>query len=109
MTFQHLFYFGCSNITIVTIVCKIPLLARRTRPKAPAGQARRATIGYLVYNRYNVTGQSQESEESSMPAKIKEVHCKLHLFQVTLCTVYTRSYSFNTDIHMHYARRFDNC
>ena len=29
------------------VVCKIPLLARRTRPK---GQARRATIGYLVYN-----------------------------------------------------------
>ena len=29
-------------------VCKIPLLARRTRPK---GQAR-ATIGYLVYNEY---------------------------------------------------------
>ena len=28
------------------LVCKIPLLARRTRPK---GQARRATIGYLVY------------------------------------------------------------
>ena len=28
------------------VVCKIPLLARRTRPK---GQARRATIGYLVY------------------------------------------------------------
>ena len=28
------------------IVCKIPLLARRTQP---AGQARRATIGYLVY------------------------------------------------------------
>ena len=26
------------------IVCKIPLLARRTRPSA------RATIGYLVYN-----------------------------------------------------------
>ena len=30
------------------VVCKIPLLARRTRQ--PAGQARRATIGYLVYN-----------------------------------------------------------
>ena len=27
-------------------VCKIPLFARRNRPK---GQARRATIGYLVY------------------------------------------------------------
>ena len=37
-------------------VCKIPLLARRTRPKGwqPAGQARRATIGYLVYNMYLV-------------------------------------------------------
>ena len=32
------------------VVCKIPLLARRTRPKQPAGQARHATIGYLVYN-----------------------------------------------------------
>ena len=30
-------------------VCKIPLLARRTRPMQPVGQARRATIGYLVY------------------------------------------------------------
>ena len=33
-----------------TIVCKIPLLARRTRPK---GQARRAMIGYLVYKPHN--------------------------------------------------------
>ena len=32
---------------LIHIVCKIPLLARRTRP---VGQARRATIGYLVYN-----------------------------------------------------------
>ena len=32
------------------LVCKIPLLTRRTRPMQPAGQARRATIGYLVYN-----------------------------------------------------------
>ena len=31
------------------LVCKIPLLARRTRPMQPVGQARRATIGYLVY------------------------------------------------------------
>ena len=31
------------------LVCNIPLLARRTRPK---GQARRATIGCLVYNLY---------------------------------------------------------
>ena len=31
------------------LVCKIPLLARRTRP---GGQARRATIGYLVYKLY---------------------------------------------------------
>ena len=31
------------------VVCKIPLLARRTRPMQPVGQARRATIGYLVY------------------------------------------------------------
>ena len=27
------------------LVCKIPLLARRTRPMQPVGQARRATIG----------------------------------------------------------------
>ena len=35
----------------IVFVCKIPLLARRTRPKGgrPVGQARRATIGYLVY------------------------------------------------------------
>ena len=32
------------------LVCKIPLLARRTRPMQPVGQARRATIGYIVYN-----------------------------------------------------------
>ena len=32
----------------VSFVCKIPLLARRTRPMQPIGQARRATIGYLV-------------------------------------------------------------
>ena len=31
------------------IVCKIPLLARRTRPKGQRPSAR-ATIGYLVYN-----------------------------------------------------------
>ena len=30
----------------IYFVCKIPLLARRIRPK---GQARCATIGYLVY------------------------------------------------------------
>ena len=30
-------------------VCKIPLLAQRTRPMQPIGQVRRATIGYLVY------------------------------------------------------------
>ena len=35
----------------VTVVCKIPLLARRTRPKAARPSAR-ATIGYLVYKRY---------------------------------------------------------
>ena len=33
-------------VTGVILVCKIPLLARRTRP---VGQARRSTIGYLVY------------------------------------------------------------
>ena len=33
-----------------SFVCKIPLLARRaTRPMQPAGQARRARIGFLVY------------------------------------------------------------
>ena len=31
------------------VVCKIPLLARRTQPKAARPSAR-ATIGYLVYN-----------------------------------------------------------
>ena len=38
---------------------------------------------------YNVTGQSQESEGSCKPARIKEVHSKLHSFQASLCTVYT--------------------
>ena len=36
---------------------------------------------------YNVTGQSQESEGSYKPARIKEVHSKLHLFQASLCTL----------------------
>ena len=36
---------------------------------------------------YNVTGQSQESEGSCKPAKIMEVHSKLHLFQASLCTL----------------------
>ena len=36
---------------------------------------------------YNVTGQSQESKGSCMPARIKEVHSKLHSFQVSLCTL----------------------
>ena len=38
----------------ITFVCKIPLLARRTRPR-PKGQARRATIGYLVYKYYVIS------------------------------------------------------
>ena len=50
---------------------------------------------------YNVTGQSQESEGSYKPARIKEVHSKLHSFQALLCTVYTHSYSFNPDICLH--------
>ena len=36
---------------------------------------------------YNVTGQSQESEGSYKPARIKEVHSKLHLLQASLCTL----------------------
>ena len=36
---------------------------------------------------YNVTGQSQESEGSCKPARIKEVHSKLHSFQNSLCTL----------------------
>ena len=36
---------------------------------------------------YNVTGQSQESEGSCKPARIKEVHSKLHSFQASLCTL----------------------
>ena len=31
------------------VACKIPLLARRTPPMQLVGQARCATIGYLVY------------------------------------------------------------
>ena len=50
---------------------------------------------------YNVTGQSQESEGSYKPARITEVHSKLHSFQASLCTLYTHSYSFNTDIYLH--------
>ena len=36
---------------------------------------------------YNVTGQSQESEGSCKPARIKEVHSNLHSFQASLCTL----------------------
>ena len=36
---------------------------------------------------YNVTGQSQESEGSCKPARIKEVHSQLHSFQASLCTL----------------------
>ena len=36
---------------------------------------------------FNVTGQSQESEGSYKPARIKEVHYKLHSFQASLCTL----------------------
>ena len=36
---------------------------------------------------YNVTGQSQESKVSFKPARIKEVHSKLHSFQASLCTL----------------------
>ena len=36
---------------------------------------------------YNVTGQSQESEWSYKPARIKEVHSKLHSLQASLCTL----------------------
>ena len=41
---------GCFKQANTIVACKIPLLARRTRPKgyAAVGQARRATIGYLV-------------------------------------------------------------
>ena len=41
---------------------------------------------------YNVTGQSQESKGSCKPARIKEVHSKLHSFQASLCTL--------TDTHL---------
>ena len=34
-----------------------------------------------------LTGQSQESEGSCKPARIKEVHSKLHSFQASLCTL----------------------
>ena len=36
---------------------------------------------------YNVTGRSQESEESYKPARITEVHSKLRSFQALLCTL----------------------
>ena len=36
---------------------------------------------------YNVTGQSQESEGFCKPARIKEVHSKLHSFHASLCTL----------------------
>ena len=39
------------------------------------------------WNNYNFTGQSQESEGSYKPARIKEVHSKLYSFQVSLCAL----------------------
>ena len=36
---------------------------------------------------YNVTGQSQESEGYCKPAKIREVHSRLHSFQASPCTL----------------------
>ena len=39
------------------------------------------------HDSYNVTGQSQESEGSYKPARIKEVHSKLHSFQTSLCAL----------------------
>ena len=42
---------------------------------------------FQQYYCYNVTGQSQESEGSYKPARIKEVHSKLHSFQASLCTL----------------------
>ena len=44
------------------LVCKIPLLARRTRPMQPVGQARRATIGYLVYKN-NAAGRPSAARD----------------------------------------------
>ena len=37
---------------------------------------------------YNVTGRSQESEGSYKPARIKEVHSKLHSFQAIFVNYY---------------------
>ena len=36
---------------------------------------------------YNVSGQSQKSEGSYKPARIKEVYSKLHSFPASLCTL----------------------
>ena len=47
----------------------------------------------------DVTGQSPQPQGSYKPAKIKEVHSKLHSFQASLCT--SHSYTFNPDICLH--------
>ena len=65
-----------------------------------------ALINFLIFyegNTYytnNVTGQSQESEGSYKPARIKEVGTFQTIF-VSGFAVYTHSYSFNTDICLH--------
>ena len=41
----------------------------------------------ILFGCSNETGQSQESEGSCKPARIKEVHSKLHSFQASLCTL----------------------
>ena len=52
------------------LVCKIPLLARRTRPK---GQARRASIGCLVYNLY--TRKTRKFKENKKFFSFTQSHC----------------------------------
>ena len=72
------------------------LLVPRLLPLNPNTMTTTGVIFYLTlillrlfqqHYCYNVTGQSQESEGFCKPARIKEVHSKLHSFQASLCTL----------------------
>ena len=74
------------------LVCKIPLLARRTRPSA------RATIGYLVYKRCPIVAlalglaaafrpsASREQMYLAYKPEINIIHC--HLKLESICMVF---------------------
>ena len=55
--------------------------ATRTRPRQPAGQARRATIGYLVYNRKTCELNLSQSQNRNLGHGRGRKTCELNLSQ----------------------------